>query len=104
MRDRASGERVVKDWYLVAYDVRDAKRLRRVARILEGYGHRLQYSVFRCHLTARNVERLRWELLEEMTDDDELLIVPLCTKCVARIRVRNRSDQWPENPPDWVIV
>ena len=36
--------------YLVSYDICDPKRLRRVARSLEGFGVRLQYSVFECPL------------------------------------------------------
>jgi CRISPR-associated protein Cas2 len=32
--------------YLVSYDISDPKRLRKVARSLEGFGVRLQYSVF----------------------------------------------------------
>ncbi|MDR0535374.1 MAG: CRISPR-associated endonuclease Cas2, partial [Puniceicoccales bacterium] len=31
--------------YLVCYDIANPKRLRRVARLLEGFGTRLQYSV-----------------------------------------------------------
>ncbi len=38
--------------YLVSYDICDPKRLRRVAKILEGFGTRLQYSVFECPLDA----------------------------------------------------
>lgn len=34
-------------WHLIRYDVRNAKRLRQVAKKLEGYGTRIQYSVFR---------------------------------------------------------
>ncbi len=49
-------------WWLVCYDVRDEKRLRQCAKHMEGYGHRIQYSMFRCWMTAREVERLRWEL------------------------------------------
>ena len=36
--------------YLVSYDISDPKRLRKVARSLEGFGVRLQYSVFECPL------------------------------------------------------
>ena len=36
--------------YLVSYDICDPKRLRKVARSLEGFGVRLQYSVFECPL------------------------------------------------------
>lgn len=42
--------------YLVAYDVSDDKRLRRMHRTLLGYGDPLQYSVFSCDLSA--VERI----------------------------------------------
>jgi CRISPR-associated protein Cas2 len=42
--------------WLVAYDVRDDARLRRVHDIVRGYGDRLQYSVFLCDLTP--VEKL----------------------------------------------
>lgn len=39
--------------YIVAYDISEPKRLRRVAKILLGYGLRVQYSVFRCELSSR---------------------------------------------------
>lgn len=38
--------------YIVTYDIADAKRLRRVYRKLRGFGDPLQYSVFRCTLSA----------------------------------------------------
>lgn len=47
-----------KHWHLVSYDVRDAKRLRQVAKKLEGYGGRVQYSVFRCRLDRETLEKL----------------------------------------------
>ena len=31
--------------YLVAYDIREDRRLRNVASCMEGYGERIQYSV-----------------------------------------------------------
>ena len=39
--------------WIVTYDVCDPKRLRRVFRVLLGYGDHLQQSVFRCELTPR---------------------------------------------------
>src|SRR5690606_35574631 len=39
--------------YVVTYDICEPKRLRRVYRIMLGYGDHLQYSVFRCELTDR---------------------------------------------------
>ena len=61
-----------KNWRLVMYDVRDPKRLRKVAKHLEGYGSRIQYSVFRCRLSERQAERLRWELTTILEEEDDL--------------------------------
>lgn len=36
---------------LVAYDIADPVRLRRVCTVMEGHGERLQYSVFLCDLS-----------------------------------------------------
>lgn len=38
--------------FLIAYDIGDAKRLRRIIKIMEGAGQRLQYSVFLCDLSG----------------------------------------------------
>lgn len=84
----------MRQWSLVCYDVRDDRRLRRVAKILEGYGERLQYSVFRCRLSTRERERLRWELSKVMEKEDDLLVVPLCQSCVGRLTDRARADDW----------
>lgn len=64
--------------YLVAYDIRDPKRLRAVARVLEAYGHRLQYSVFVCDLTFGELCDLRLEVREEfLATVDSVVIIPL---------------------------
>ena len=44
--------------FLIAYDISDDRRLRKVIKIMESYGQRLQYSVFLCDLTR--VEELAW--------------------------------------------
>lgn len=44
--------------YLIAYDIADPKRLRRVIKVMESYGQRLQYSVFLCDLSG--VELMSW--------------------------------------------
>lgn len=79
-------------WYLVCYDIRDPKRLRRVANILEGHGERIQYSVFRCWLSPSALERLRWELTDGcVTEEDDVLFIPLCSRCVGGIRVTHST-------------
>lgn len=94
-----------RHWHLVGYDVRDPKRLRRVARTLEGYGERVQYSLFRCRLDGRTVEKLRHELGRILADEDDLLIVPVCETCAGRIAARSTDgDGWAGPPPTFEIV
>lgn len=60
----------MRNCYIVAYDIANAKRLRRVHRTLQGYGSALQYSVFHCELSA--AERvLLWEALTGLINHRE---------------------------------
>ena len=64
--------------YLVSYDISHPKRLRRVARVLEGFGVRLQYSVFECPLDDLHMAMLKAELQPELKhDEDQVLFVSL---------------------------
>jgi CRISPR-associated protein Cas2 len=87
-------------WWLVCYDVRDAKRLRKAAKHMEGYGERMQYSVFRCWLNPRSMEELRWELTELLTAEDDVLFIPLCSDCVSGMRTTHGGAQGPCWPPE----
>lgn len=83
-----------KRWYLLCYDIRDPKRLQKVAKLIEGYGHRLQYSIFRCHLTKRELERLHWELTRIIEKEDDVLTVGLCEQCTQNLGSRNPNHTW----------
>jgi len=57
--------------YLVAYDIRESKRLRRVHKAMKGFGWAMQYSVFICDLDALELTRLRMtlgDLIHHMAD------------------------------------
>lgn len=94
----------LRRWYIVSYDVRDPKRLRRVHELVSGYGSRLQLSVFRCWLTDREREKMRWELAKEMAPEDELLLIGLCPDCVNRIVATNPKKAWPDPPAPFRIL
>ena len=94
-------------WFIVCYDVRDPKRLRKCAKHMEGYGHRVQYSVFRCWMTPKQVQRLGWELTSILTTEDDVLMIPLCDGCVAGIQCAHtaiKRPDWPKEPPGHKIV
>jgi CRISPR-associated protein Cas2 len=66
------------DTYLVAYDICDPKRLRRVAQTCEDYGLRRQYSVFLCRLTATDLVKLKSRLYDLIDlQEDQVLFIPL---------------------------
>ncbi len=64
--------------YLVCYDIRDPRRLRRVHKVLRGYGEAWQLSVFFCVLKEIDFIRLQTDLKEEMNlKQDQVVIVDL---------------------------
>lgn len=72
--------------HLVAYDVRHPRRLRRVAKVCEDYGIRVEYSVFECDLSEEMFTRLWNDLSAEIdADEDTILAYRICGSCVQRI-------------------
>lgn len=77
--------------WIVAYDISDPKRLRKVATTCEDYGVRKQLSVFLCRLSATEFVKLRSRLYDLVNlDEDQVLFIPLCGKCVAKMEAMGR--------------
>lgn len=61
---------------VVAYDIRDQKRLRQVHKLLKGYGDPLQYSVFVCDVSASELVEMKWQLGNIIHQlEDQVLII-----------------------------
>jgi CRISPR-associated protein Cas2 len=63
---------------LVTYDVSTEtragrKRLRRVAKVCQGYGQRVQKSVFECQVTLAQYEELERSLVAEINEEEDNL-------------------------------
>lgn len=52
--------------YLIAYDISEPRRLRRVCTLMEDHGERLQYSVFLCDLTVAELADLEAQVTKAM--------------------------------------
>jgi len=64
--------------YVVAYDITHPRRLRRVARICEDFGDRVQYSVFECNLDHFELSELLRQLASEMDlKEDKARVYPI---------------------------
>jgi CRISPR-associated protein Cas2 len=94
-----------KHWFLVAYDIRDQKRWRKVFKKLHGYGRPIQLSIFRCRLSNRQLQRMRWEI-EKFLDqeEDSLLVIGLCEGCAGNVISKNLKEVWNEDEKHWAIA
>lgn len=64
--------------YIVSYDICDEERLRRVYKTMRGFGDHLQYSVFRCDLSAAERVELIGAVGEIINHaEDQVLIIDL---------------------------
>ena len=76
-------------FYMVCYDISDDGRRREVQKTLEGYGKRVQYSVFDCDISDLQYRTLRDEILSRIDRDaDSVRFYPLCNACSGKIEYR----------------
>ena len=69
--------------YMICYDIADAKRLRKVSKVLMNYGIRIQKSFFQCEISKDSVKKIIKELLNVIdTSKDRLSVYPLCDSCL----------------------
>lgn len=72
---------------IVAYDIRNARRLRKVAKTCRDFGNRVEFSVFECDLDEKKFSEL-WDILVDIIDPDEdsILVYNICGSCVKGIK------------------
>lgn len=65
-------------FWVICYDIPDDKRRRKIQKILEGYGRRVQYSVFECEISNAKLERLHKQLRRVINEqEDDIRFYPL---------------------------
>jgi CRISPR-associated protein Cas2 len=73
-------------FYVVAYDIPDDKRRKKVADLLEGYGKRVQYSVFECLLSSDKYDELRKRLKKTVKlSEDSVRFYPLSRHTLGQV-------------------
>ncbi|MCG5432769.1 CRISPR-associated endonuclease Cas2 [Mycobacterium sp. MYCO198283] len=87
--------------YLIAYDICDPRRLRRVCTLMEDHGERLQYSVFLCDLSAGELTELESAVTLVMNSTvDSVVRVDLGpATSPAPIRTIGRGRRLPQDGP-----
>lgn len=87
--------------YLIAYDISDPMRLRRVIKVMESYGQRLQYSVFLCDLSGTELVAWRSDILQEvrLTEDSVVRIDLGAVGASATVEVIGTPRRLPSTGP-----
>ena len=74
--------------YIVTYDISDRKRWRQVLTLVEGYGDRVQWSVFQCRLTSRRRTELASSLDEVIHHDlDSVIFLDMGPADTVQLRI-----------------
>ena len=93
--------------YLVAYDIADPARWRRVYRVLHGHGDPIQLSIFICWLSATEQKLLEERLVSILNlKDDRLLFVNIgARQAMDKSVVQMGKPRTPlDAPPRWYVV
>jgi CRISPR-associated protein Cas2 len=82
--------------WVIAYDTPSANRRRKLAKVLEGSGVRMQWSVFECRLQPHQLSRLR-HILERIVEPiDSVRLWPLSQRTRAATQLGSQFE-----PPSW---
>ncbi|WP_199590010.1 CRISPR-associated endonuclease Cas2 [Bremerella cremea] len=69
---------IVRNTFLVCYDICDDKRLRKVFKTMRDFGDHLQYSIFECQFTPVDLAKCRHALNDIIHHhEDQVLFVDL---------------------------
>ena len=74
--------------HLIAYDIADPSRLRKIAKVCELYGVRIEKSVFEADLSEDNYQAFWLELMELIDEDEDAVIdYRICKNCIKQAEV-----------------
>ena len=88
---------------LVVYDITSDKRRNKLAIFLEGYGRRVQDSVFECFLNLVEMRELYQQVAKRIDEaDDDVRFYWISADALSR--VLTLGSEPPKAPPDTYIV
>lgn len=77
---------------MICYDITDGRRRNKVARLLEGWGERVQESVFECHISAAQHRQIMSDIAQLIdAEQDKVRYHALCGKDRSKITVMGQG-------------
>lgn len=82
---------------LVVYDIANPRRLRRVAKVMQHFGVRVQKSVFECELSSRQVGFMVNAIGDGLVEEEDQVRIYTVTKgCIhSAVRLGRPGDELP---------
>jgi CRISPR-associated protein Cas2 len=81
-----------RHWVVVSYDIVNDRRRAKVMKTLEGFGHRVQYSVFECELRPADLEKLKVRLKTLIQiEEDDVRFYDLCENCQGKVTMLGKA-------------
>jgi CRISPR-associated protein Cas2 len=78
---------------IVCYDIPSDKRRNKVAQTLEGFGYRVQESVFECEVNSDQLLKLKQKITKRVdTGEDSIRYYNLCVNCMNKIEITGLGD------------
>lgn len=92
--------------YIVSYDIPSDRLRTKISKALEGYGRRVQYSVFECDLVEKRYRELYEKLIKltEGLEDGNICFYYVCKTCEGKKRVIGIPKQSDSYPQEDIIV
>lgn len=88
---------------VVVYDIPDDKRRTKLSNFLEGYGRRVQFSVFECFLSLEEMREL-YEKVKKLvkSEEDNVRFYWISQEAVSRSLVI--GSEVPQPPPKYYVI
>ena len=91
-------------FYVIVYDIPCDKRRKKIADLLEGYGSRVQYSVFESVLTKQQYKQLCSRLQKLIkSDEDNIRIYPITRHTLEQVKTWGVGTSL-TSPPSSIII
>jgi CRISPR-associated protein Cas2 len=88
---------------LIVYDIPDDKRRQKLATFLEGYGRRVQFSVFECFISLPQMKKLYEKVKKQVKpSEDNVRFYWITADCLTK--AYTIGSEPPQPPPDVYIV
>src|SRR5438128_477159 len=90
--------------YVICYDIPSDRRRVKLSKLLDGYGRRMQYSVYEVVVDGVVFDKLV-EQVERIVDagEDRVAFYPVCAACARRRWTVGAAEDWPGHEVAFVV-